>query len=44
MTETEDRRLTWHDPLADQLLPCSSLLEFELEDCMETEERRPNSQ
>lgn len=32
------RRLTWHDPLADQFLPCASLLEFELKDCMETEE------
>lgn len=27
--------LTWHDPLADQLLSGSPLLEFELEDCME---------
>lgn len=34
------QRLTWHDPLADQLLSCASLLEFELEDCMETEEVR----
>lgn len=33
-------RLTWHDPLADQFLSCASLLEFELEDCIETEERR----
>lgn len=33
-------RLTWHDPLADQLLSGSSLLEFELEDCMETGEVR----
>lgn len=32
------QRLTWHDPLADQFLPCASLLEFELEDCMEAEE------
>lgn len=40
ITETEGRRLTWHDPLADQFLSCSSLLEFELEDCMETEEVR----
>lgn len=32
------QRLTWHDPLADQFLPCASLLEFELEDCIETEE------
>lgn len=32
------QRLTWHDPLADQFLSCASLLEFELEDCMETEE------
>ena len=34
------KRLTWHDPLADQFLTCSSLLEFELEDCIETEEVR----
>lgn len=34
------KRLTWHDPLADQFLSCASLLEFELEDCMETEEVR----
>lgn len=33
-------RLTWHDPLADQFLSCASLLEFELEDCIETEEKR----
>lgn len=32
------QRLTWHDPLADQFLSCASLLEFELKDCMETEE------
>lgn len=32
------QRLTWHDPLADQFLSRASLLEFELEDCMETEE------
>lgn len=36
-------RLTWHDPLADQFLSCASLLEFELEDCMETEERRESA-
>lgn len=33
-------RLTWHDPLTDQLLPCASLLKLELEDCMEAPEIR----
>lgn len=32
--------LTWHDPLADQLLSSASLLKFELEDCMDPEMTR----
>lgn len=32
--------LTWHDPLADQLLSSASLLKFELEDCMDPEMKR----
>lgn len=33
-------KLTWHDPLTDELLSCASLLKLELEDCMKTMERK----
>lgn len=33
-------KLTWHDPLTDELLSCASLLKLELENCMKTEARK----